>query len=192
MKNIFILSLFLLIGSCGDGIDQISHTGICDGYSDWENSDFNLPWPSGQTYKVAQGNCSPLTHVGAHKYAYDIIMDTGSSITAARAGTVIEIEESFEDGNGCPNANFVKIEHTDGSVAAYFHLTNDGALVDKGDTINQGDPIGLSGNTGCSTDPHLHFVVFKDDSESSSIPVTFSNTSKNPRGLRRDSSYTAD
>lgn len=188
----FLLYLLFLISSCGDGIDQISHTGICDGYSNWEDSDYILPYPSGDAYKVSQGNCSPFTHIEAQRYAYDFEMDEGDSVVAARSGEVIETEEDNQDDNGCPDANFVKIEHSDGTVAGYFHLTKNGALVSKGDLVDQGDPIALSGNTGCSTNPHLHFIVFKNDKESNSIPITFRNTSKNSRGLRMDSSYRAD
>jgi len=191
MKKLMIYLLILIFNSCGNGIDQISHTGICDGYDEWSTSSFDLPWTAGETFKISQANCGAYTHLGAHRYAYDIIMDIGTDILAAKAGTVIEVEEANEDGNGCPDANFVKIEHADGSVAAYFHLTKNGALVTEGSAVVQGDIIAKSGNSGCSTDPHLHFVVFADDIEGDSIPVTFQNTEKNVRGLKSSTDYTA-
>ena len=119
-------------------------------------------------------------------------MDINDTIVATRGGTVTEIVESNVDGNGCPDANYVQIEHSDGSVAHYAHLTKNGALVNKGVTVNQGDSIGLAGNTGCSTDSHLHFVVYKNSTFEESLPITFSNTSKNPRGLLKNTEYTAN
>lgn len=192
MRVVFIFfSLFLLLG-CGDGADSLAHLGVCDGYPDPASSNYILPWSTGQTELITQGNCSPVSHNSSQRYAYDIGMDIGTSIVASRAGTVLEIEESFTDGSACPNNNFVYIEHADGSVAAYFHLTKNGALVNAGDSITQGQPIALSGNTGCSTGAHLHFVVFKTNRKEKSIPVTFSNSSKsNIRGLLADTEYTA-
>ncbi len=47
----------------------------------------------------------------------------------------------------------------DGSIAYYWHLQKDGVLVNIGDTVQTGQWIGLSGNTGYSAFPHLHFEV---------------------------------
>jgi murein DD-endopeptidase MepM/ murein hydrolase activator NlpD len=49
--------------------------------------------------------------------------------------------------------------HTDGSMALYAHLAENGALVHPGQHVETGQRIGLSGNTGYSTAPHLHFAV---------------------------------
>lgn len=189
MKYCFIF-LFLFI-SCGEGTNDVAHTAICDGYQDWNTSEYILPFPSGITHEVSQANCGAFTHLGSHQYAYDIIMNISDSIVAARAGTVIDVEESFEDGNGCPDDNHVYVEHSDGSIAFYVHLTNNGSLVNVGDSVTQGMAIGLAGNTGCSTASHLHFVVFKDNSYKESLPITFKNTAANPRGLAAETSYTA-
>jgi murein DD-endopeptidase MepM/ murein hydrolase activator NlpD len=138
-----------------------------------------------------QANCSPVSHFASQKYAYDFDMPIGSDIVASRAGTVLKIEEGNDDGNGCPNDNHVYIKHDDGSVAQYLHLTKDGALVAVGATVTQGATIAKSGNTGCSSDPHLHFVVFKDESYTESLPINFKNTVKNTRGLIRNNNYLA-
>ena len=53
----------------------------------------------------------------------------------------------------------VYVQHADDTVARYIHLTNNGALVAVGDAVAQGQVIGLSGDTGNSTDPHLHLDV---------------------------------
>ena len=56
-------------------------------------------------------------------------------------------------------ANFIRILHDDGSMAVYAHLQPEGVQVHTGQRVRQGQRIGLSGNTGFSTAPHLHFVL---------------------------------
>lgn len=58
-----------------------------------------------------------------------------------------------------PRANFVCVQHSDGTYARYFHLSRNGVRVKKGDRVAAGDILGLSGNTGFSSAPHLHFDV---------------------------------
>ena len=192
MKNLFLLTFLLVtLTSCGQGVPQLSHSGICDGYVDSADSDYVVPWPIGKTYSISQGNCGAASHIGSQRYAYDVDMPIGSQIVAIKSGTVIEIEESFEDSNGCPDANFIVIRHTDGTVANYHHLTKNGAQVGVGDLVTQGANIGLSGNTGCSAGAHLHFAVFTDEDQKETIPITFSNAGSNNRGLIDGKSYTA-
>ena len=62
-------------------------------------------------------------------------------------------QENLADGN------YIFIEHDDGTVANYWHFQKDGVLVTVGDTVLTGEVIGLSGNTGYSAFPHLHFEV---------------------------------
>ena len=56
-------------------------------------------------------------------------------------------------------ANFIRIVHDDGSMAVYAHLKPEGVQVRTGQRVRKGQRIGLSGNTGFSTAPHLHFVL---------------------------------
>lgn len=62
------------------------------------------------------------------------------------------------------------------------------ALVEVNDFIEQGDTIALSGNTGNSTEPHVHYLVWKN---SGSIPVIFLNTIAHPEGLQEGRRYEA-
>ena len=56
-------------------------------------------------------------------------------------------------------ANFVRILHDDGTMAIYAHLATNGVLARVGQRVNAGQQIGLSGNTGFTTGPHLHFAL---------------------------------
>jgi murein DD-endopeptidase MepM/ murein hydrolase activator NlpD len=190
MKKIFYIILFLMAAGCGQGVSELSHNGVCDGYADWNTSNYKLPWPAGASYEISQGNCGPASHLGAHRYSYDISMTIGSSIVAARGGVVESMEEQYNDGGGCAELNYISIRHTDGTLARYLHLTHNGVLVNKGATVNQGDAIALSGNSGCSSGAHLHFMVLTPD-EADTVPVTFSNTTSNVRGLISGNNYTA-
>jgi len=57
--------------------------------------------------------------------------------------------------------NFIEIKHSDGYVSKYGH--NEKLLVKKGDKVKSGNTICLSGSSGRSTGPHLHFEVSKNN-----------------------------
>lgn len=104
---------------------------------------------------------------------------------------MLAIEERFQNGTRIPGQeNYVNVLHSDGTIAGYVHLTRDGALVEVGDSVVQGQVIGLSGDSGSSSEPHLHFHVQQCDG-CSTAPVTFRNTTANPRGLVEGDAYTA-
>lgn len=194
MYQKFFVGIFLVLSivSCNQGSDVIALSGECDRYTNSSASPYKLPYAVGTTVEVAQGNCSAYSHYGPNRYAYDFKLSVGTNVLAVRAGTVIKVEESFSDGNGCPNDNHVYIRHSDGTVAGYIHLTKNGALVSIGQAVLQSDVIGQSGNTGCSAGAHLHFSVFTNSQYTDTIPVTFSNTTAHSRGLRVGQSYPAN
>jgi murein DD-endopeptidase MepM/ murein hydrolase activator NlpD len=55
--------------------------------------------------------------------------------------------------------NFVIVLHDDGTLGEYMHLSPSGIEVKPGQRVERGTPIALSGNTGFSSTPHLHFGV---------------------------------
>jgi murein DD-endopeptidase MepM/ murein hydrolase activator NlpD len=81
----------------------------------------------------------------------DIALRPNHPLTAAVDGEVISV------GNNLPSGNFVSIKDADGNVYSYSHLNS--SKVIKGQKVKRGDLIGLSGSTGRSTGPHLHFGV---------------------------------
>jgi murein DD-endopeptidase MepM/ murein hydrolase activator NlpD len=162
-------------------------------------------WPEsddavGAAPKVNQANCSGHGHNNFWNHGYDFVMDIGSPVLAARDGTVGVAKAGCHDGDHqC--TNLVTINHADGTVALYSHLTLGGALVKAGDAVRAGQLIGRSGETGNTGGlPHLHFSVhpcgalpgLPQAGVCPSLPVNFRNTTPNPHGLLALGAYRAE
>jgi hypothetical protein len=140
-----------------------------------------LPFEEGMVVAVSQGHHGGFSHNGTSAYALDFPVDEGTLIVAMKAGIVRSTKEDSDSGCGsseCSSeANYVIIDHGDGSRAIYYHLQKDGALVDEGEIVGAGQAIGLSGNTGWSTGPHLH--VSMKDFLGNSLPLIFDDIEEN-------------
>ncbi|MBS4065416.1 MAG: M23 family metallopeptidase [Chitinophagaceae bacterium] len=137
-----------------------------------------LPFPPGASYYVLQGNCGKHSHFGNEQYAYDFRMPSGSVITAIRSGRVVHLREQFHDGSNTNDSlNFLIILHDDSTVSRYLHLTHNGVIPEKGDYVQAGDTIGYSGNTGKSTEPHLHIDItgYCTKAPCQTLPFSFIN-----------------
>ena len=140
---------------------------------------YSLPYRG--TFPVLQGPFGRFSHAkgSSDEEAIDWAMPEGTEICAARPGTVVAIKQDSDRGGPGPqfynDDNYVLIKHEDGTVAEYAHLKLNGVVARLGDKVSAGDKIGLSGNTGQSTQPHLHFVVFNNLSGTSrkSYPLEF-------------------
>ena len=84
----------------------------------------------------------------------DIGCRIGTNVHSARSGEVVF--SGYEEGYG----NLVIVEHEFGYRSYYGHLSK--ILVNKGDSVQSGSLIALSGNTGRTTGPHLHFEIRKN------------------------------
>ena len=194
------ITLVALTGCGGDGDDPANAGVDCTLFTPAAVSPHVLPWHPGHTFKA---NPHLKDDRSVQKFAIDVAMPIGTDVLAMRAGTVASVEESFFDGDLTPgHANFVLIRHEDGTAARYFHLTHAGALVSVGDEVAQGEPIGLSGHTGHSSEPHLHFDVTRYCCSTppnhnlmpagETLPLSFSNAAPDSScGLTHGASYTA-
>jgi len=115
--------------------------------------------------RIDQGYGGVFSHNDMQNHhAVDFAAAIGTPILAARDGTVMQVESDFDKAGLNSEkyggrANFVRVLHDDGSMAMYAHLKTDGVLVRVGQRVRRGQQIGLSGNTGFTTGPHLHFAV---------------------------------
>lgn len=86
----------------------------------------------------------------------DFKADTGTPVVSGSAGVVTRT-----NWNTGANGNCVEVRYRDGVVAKYLHLSQTG--VKPGEKVQRGAVLGLSGNTGRSTAPHLHYELAKND-----------------------------
>ena len=120
---------------------------------------YPLPWRGGP-FRLTQGPNGSFSHTDAKsRYAMDIAMPEGTPIIAARSGTVVKTENEQSAGGGDASGNFVRVQHDDGTQGVYLHLKQGSVGVRVGQRVAVGSPLALSGNTGNSSGPHLHFVV---------------------------------
>lgn len=143
-----------------------------------EDYPYLLPYQHGKRIRVGQGNNGSGTHRGIN--AIDFNLEIGDSVFAARSGLVIDVKEDSNTGGNDPKyepyGNFIKVYHDDGTIGSYVHLVKDGSLVKKGDKIEKGEFIGISGNTGWSSGPHLHFMVTQNKNfQNITLPIKFLN-----------------
>lgn len=110
-------------------------------------------WPtkgwlsSGFGYRI-----SPFTGLREFHKGLDISSREGTKVIATADGVV-----TFAGRNGL-YGNMIKIDHGHGMMTRYGHLEK--MLKKRGDAVKRGDVIGLMGNTGRSTGPHVHYEVF--------------------------------
>lgn len=158
---------------------------------------YRLPYAEGRRFGVLQGYGSRFSHTGNETYTVDFDMPRGTAVHAAREGTVVDVVAHH--GEGCwgdrcrDKANYIVILHEDGSTGEYYHLLRDGVLVSVGDTVRRGQKIALSGNSGHSTMPHLHFGVYEviEWGATRALPVRFDSAEGVIERPRRGRGYTA-
>ena len=97
----------------------------------------------------------PINNTIQFHKGIDIACPRGTRVYSARSGKISFT--GYDGGYGL----VVKVQHSHGYYSIYGHLSR--IHVKKGDRVNTGSLIGLSGNTGRSTGPHLHFEVRKNN-----------------------------
>ena len=138
-------------GSSGGGSD--SNSGV-DGYI----------WPTNNTRVVTSPygeRWCPFHGYESHNGA-DIDAARGSAVLAAKSGRVIQA--GWNGGYGIS----VMIAHDDGITTLYGHM--DGCSVSVGQTVSQGETIGICGSTGNSTGAHIHYTMYKNGGTIDPLP----------------------
>lgn len=140
---------------------------------------YQLPFAPKKAFRVDQGAGGSFTHTGNHQHAVDFGMPEGTPVHAAREGTVEVVVDGFDRGGVDPSfrdaVNMILVRHSDGTYGEYVHLKRGGARVKPGQKVKARQLLGLSGNTGYSQGPHLHFAVFspKDGTTRETFPIRF-------------------
>ena len=148
---------------------------------------YALPYENKKAFLLIQGYFGKYSH--KERAALDFKMKKGTKILAARDGVVVRLKKDGDRGGWnkmyLQDGNYLVIQHADNSRSGYWHLQKDGVLVNAGDSVKQGQLIGLSGNTGYTAFPHLHFIVwrFNNDGQFRQVPTRF-QTSKGIKYLK--------
>lgn len=141
---------------------------------------YAYPFPKNRWYKIIQGYDGSFSHKTDYsRFAVDFALAIGDTVCAARDGVVVGVIEGYSVGGRDRKyrdyANFITLYHSDGTFTQYVHLKQNGSFVEIGDTVKINQPIGLSGMTGFTSIPHLHFNVLKPTFDGvKSFPVKFS------------------
>jgi murein DD-endopeptidase MepM/ murein hydrolase activator NlpD len=144
-----------------------------------EKARYLLPFSADHLGRFPPAESGPFHH-GSYRFTYDFALPTGTTVLAAREGTVAQVVDGWkpEDGQDprwIARANSVTVRHKDGTYADYVHLKSGRILVREGEPVRAGQPLALSGEAGDATRPMLSFMVWKatPDGGFSSIEVLF-------------------
>jgi len=142
-----------------------------------------IPWPDG--YSVNKRSpygprVHPITRKRTFHHGVDVALPVGSLIKAPADGQVVHKGDSKSGG-------FTLIlKHTPDLYTVYYHLQKPSPL-SQGAKVDQGQVIALSGNTGASTGPHLHFEVRKSRRWGDTVdPMPFFSSAGKSRKLVED------
>jgi len=137
----------------------------------------------------------------SQRYAYDLVImldgksykdDTmrnenyyayGKDVIAPADGEVVKVVNHLRDNvpevmeESQPAGNYVVIQHANNEYSLLAHFIQHSLIVKEGDSVKQGDLIGLCGNSGNSSEPHIHFQVMDSPNylNCKSIRIRFTN-----------------
>lgn len=128
---------------------------------------YELPFEREKRFAVSQSYQGKHSHNkdSESEFAIDFLMPVGTTVCAAREGVVNAIRDDSTDGGADRSfencANFVIVRHKDGTYANYVHLNAHSVQVKLGQKVSAGTALAKSGQSGWSTEPHLHFDVYR-------------------------------
>jgi murein DD-endopeptidase MepM/ murein hydrolase activator NlpD len=125
---------------------------------------FGWPLPAAPVNSLYGERQDPLRHGrGQYHFGIDLEASYGAIVRAAAPGRVSAA------GRHGGHGRLVRIEHVGGYTTCYAHLSQ--VLVSPGTWVRAGAPVGLAGNSGRSTGPHLHFEILKDNVYMDPLPL---------------------
>ncbi len=98
---------------------------------------------------------NPILQKMEYHNGLDIAVAENTQAVAVKSGIVTEVRNSETLGK------VLKYETEDGYTVMYAHLNN--VLVKKGENVKQGQIVAMTGNTGLSTGPHIHYSIWRGD-----------------------------
>lgn len=129
----------------------------------------SLPFPKNKSYKIIQGYNGSYSHSSPDsRYAIDFDLNINDTICSADDGYVVGVIKDYNKAGDTDEwfdySNYITIYHSQsGLFTQYVHLIQNGSFVKVGDFVKKGQAIGLSGMTGYTSIPHLHFNVKKPE-----------------------------
>lgn len=157
---------------------------------------YQLPFESGKSRTVLQGYNGSFSHQGEMANALDFDFEVGERVFAIRDGLVVDTESTFDIGGTDPKmknmSNYIMIQHDDGTLSRYYHLEKDGVRVRIGEKVAVGKFLGFSGNTGYSSEPHLHVDVYRpiNAAKAETIRTKFKTETSEAEFLNQNKQYT--
>ena len=198
---IFFISFVLLLNSCADTLIGDEGQFDEDIFLNYQTkTELELPFEN--EWHIVWGGRSVIQNqhfVNRHeRYAMDILQTIngvsfigdgtnnedyycfGKRLNAPGSGKIIALENNIEDnipGTLAESGNFIIIDHLNGEFSYMVHLKQYSIIVSVGDTVVKGQEVGKVGNSGNSTQPHLHYHMQATSEGSTSIglPTQFLN-----------------
>ena len=131
------------------------------------DASYSFPISKDSITRIVTNNSS---HQGAYENSVDFACELGTPVLAAAEGVVTRARDDNDQYGEDPKygqlVNYITIKHAHNELSEYLHLAKDSALVKVGDRVKPGQHIATTGLSGWMTAPHLHFMVYKQVSES--------------------------
>jgi murein DD-endopeptidase MepM/ murein hydrolase activator NlpD len=153
-------------------VQRESFKAVAERSAEWKMEKDHQPMisPVDVRYRLGDGfrfrEVHPVLGTPRMHYGQDFSVPYGTEVYATGNGTVIE-----SGWNSMGFGNFIVIDHGYGLRSTYGHLSQ--INVPRGVKVKRGDLIGLSGNTGTSSGPHLHYQI--DQFGQHKNPINFFN-----------------
>ncbi|HNZ86103.1 MAG TPA: carbohydrate binding domain-containing protein [bacterium] len=160
---------------------------MCCGYLFGVDHIFTLPIEG--NFIISSGWQYPPSYSYNYNYGIDYSAVEGTRILSAYGGQVIAVQRDIPDGTGTDYGNYVKIDHGNGYKTIYAHMLYHTATVSVGEFVYQGQFIGKVGDTGYSTNPHLHFGVYYNNEPIDPYGWYSNNTQQYNNGCNPDKHY---